>query len=122
MKKNILALFALVSVLALMPSCTKIKEMFEPKYNIAAMVEDYPKYLEAGETEKAQKLLNKLAELNKNGQPLTDDQYFALEQYLTEDQLALFEEDEPYASEPSYNMEYEEGDFDEEEYDFDEEE
>lgn len=92
MKKNI-ALLALVSVLVLMPSCTKIKEMFEPKYNIDAMVEDYPKYLEAGETEKVHKLLDKLVELNKDGL-MTDDQYYALEPYLTEEELVLFEEEE----------------------------
>lgn len=98
MKKKIIALFAFVSVLALMPSCTKIKEMLEPKYNIDAMIEDYPKYQEQGETEKVQKLLNKLVELNKGGL-MTDDQFFALEPYLTEEESALFDEEEPYVSE-----------------------
>lgn len=119
MKKNIVALFALVSVLALMPSCTKIKEMLEPKYNIDAMIEDYPKYQEQGETEKVQKLLNKLVELNKGGL-MTDDQFFALEPYLTEEESALFDEEEPYVSE---TFDYtEDEDFDDEEYVFYEDE
>lgn len=78
MKKNIVALLALVSVLALMPSCTKIKELFEPKYNIDAMVEDYVKFKEEGEEWKAQKLEEKLMEFDEQG-ILTDDQFYRFE-------------------------------------------
>lgn len=113
MKKNILTLFVFASMLTLMTSCDKIKEKFEPKYNVGAMVEDYPKYQEQGDTEKVQKLFDKLVELNKKGL-MTDDQYFALEPYLTEEELVLFEEEEPVVTEVDY---YED---DEEEYTIDE--
>lgn len=115
MKKNILTLLVFAAVIVFMASCDKLK----PKYNVEAMVEDYVKYQEEGDSVKAQKLFNKLVELKDQ---VTDDQFFAMEPYLTPDEVALFdEEEENYVSTP-YVTDDEEYVYDEEDiYDVDEE-
>ena len=78
MKKNIITLFALVCIIAGMSSCTKIKELFTPKYKVDAMIEDYAKFKAEGEEWKAQKLYDKLMQMDEAGE-LTDDQYYRFE-------------------------------------------
>ena len=87
MKKRFFTLFAFASVVLLMVSCDKL----QPKYNVDRMVEDFVLYQEEGDAEKCQKLLNKLVELNKQGQ-VTDAHYYMIADYLTDEELALFDE------------------------------
>jgi len=79
-------LLALAAVFALMSSC-------QVKWNVDKMIDDYIKYQEEGNVEYAQKLFNKLVDLNKEGQ-MKDDQYYALEPYLTEEEKVLFDDNE----------------------------
>ena len=73
MKKNIVILSALVAVITVMTSCDRF---FAKSYNIDKMIDDYIMYQEEGDQEKAQKLYDKLNELEEQ---LTDDQYFRFE-------------------------------------------
>lgn len=72
MRKNVLRICVLVSVVALLASC---------KYtlNIERMLDDYEKALKMGDTEKAEKLYNRLQGLEDK---LTDDQYYRFEDLI----------------------------------------
>ena len=73
MKKKIVTLSAFVAILVMMTSCDRL---FAKHYNLDAMIDDYILYHEQGDQEKAQKLYDKLMELEDQ---LTDDQYYRLE-------------------------------------------
>ena len=73
MKKRIVTLSAFVAIIVMMTSCDRL---FAKHYNVDAMIDDYILYQEKGDQEKAQKLYDKLMELEDQ---LTDDQYYRFE-------------------------------------------